>query len=169
MLLKENTKGGQSKYLTDVEISINESSIVFCFDAKNSSLESFSNKYNDDLWKSNVVEVFIDVGRENKYWEIEVAPNGTIFLAEVTRINGKNTLNMIDECFVEANVALLNDSYKTTITIPLDKIFFEKEKGVRFNAFRIEMEKDKQYLMSLFPTMCETFHKPESFKVLKGK
>lgn len=169
MLLKENTKGGKSKYPTTIEVKFNEDEISFCFDAKNSSLESFSNKYNDNLWKSNVVEVFIDVGKKNKYWEIEVAPNGTIFLAEVTRINEKNTLDMINDCFVKANVTLTNDSYRTLITIPLDKISYTKEKGIRFNAYRIEMEKDKQYLMSLFPTMCDTFHKPSSFRELKER
>lgn len=163
MLLRENIGGDISKYPTDVTIEIGDK-LCAHFEAKNSCLESYSNVYNDDLWKSNTVEIFVDVGKENKYWEIEVAPNGTVFLAEVTRINGENTLRMIDECFVEANVQIVDNSYKVDIKIPLAKLDVTDIQKIRFNAFRIEMEGPKQYLSSLFPTFCETFHKPEAFE-----
>lgn len=164
MLLRENIKGGTSKYKTDVKLSIEGEYFVASFVSEDSSLDSYSDKYNDVLWRSNAVEVFLDVGRENKYWEVEVAPNGVIFLAEVTRVDNKNTLRMIDECFVDASVSTSGGTYKTRIRIPLVKLGYEKSKGLKLNAFRIETKGKEQYLMSLFPTLCETFHKPEAFK-----
>lgn len=168
ILFKENLTGGEAKYKTDFSFFIDEHSFHASFDAEKSSLSSYSEMYNADLWRGNVVEVFIDVGRPNCYWEIEVAPNGAIFLAEVTRINDVSTLRMIDECFINAEVKRGEDSYHVDITIPLEKMFYDPKYGVKLNAFRIEMEGEVQYRMALNPTLLQTFHDMNAFLEFKS-
>lgn len=164
--LKENVKGTTSKYKTLFDIKIENNELVATYHSYESSLESFSDIYNSEIWRGNVVEIFIDVGRKNKYFEIEVAPNGTMFLAEITNINGAFSGEFIDECFVKSNVLTLEHEYITEIRVPLLSIGVTDLKQVKINAFRIENENNGQYLMSLNPTLCETFHKPECFLLL---
>ena len=167
MLFKENLTGGEAKYKTDFSFYIDEENFHASFDAEKSSLESYSELYNADLWRGNVVEIFIDVGRPNSYWELEVAPNGTMFLAEVTRINDVSALRMIYENFVSSTVKRGFDSYHVDISIPLDKMLYNPEYGLRINAFRIEMEGDLQYRMALNPTHLQTFHDMNAFLEFK--
>ena len=55
--------------------------MIFEFSAYDSSLNSFSNIDNDELYNGDVVEVFLDLGDE-VYYEFEVAPNGASFFLE---------------------------------------------------------------------------------------
>lgn len=168
ILFKENLTGGEAKYNTNFSFFIDEENFHASFDADDSSLESFSETYNAELWRGNVVEVFIDVGRPNSYWELEVAPNGTMFLAEVTRINDVSTLRMLDENFASAEVKRTETSYHVDITIPLRRMLYNKAYGIKLNAFRVEMEGDVQYRMALNPTLLQTFHDMNAFLEFKN-
>jgi len=50
-------------------------------------------------------------------------------------------------------------------SLPLDKVYYSKEDGLLFNAFRIETEGGHTdlHLLSLSPTRCNTFHMSEYF------
>jgi hypothetical protein len=76
----------------------------------------------------------------------------------------------IEENFVKSEVEFLSDTdYRVKFSVPLDKINYNPEKGIKYNLFRIETEggfTDKN-LLALNPTLCDTYHKFESFIELK--
>jgi len=53
--------------------------------------------------------------------------------------------------------------------VPLDKIGYDENKGILFNAFRIETEGGipEKNLLALNPTLCDTFHNNEYLIELK--
>ena len=152
-LLKNNFTGEIANPKTEVEISFNNDVLSFNFVAHDSSLESYSDKKNDDLWRKNVVEVFLDLNDPDFYYEFEVAPNGAIFVAK----KYKDKLVFINDDFFKSNVEIVGNSYKVLMKIDLKMI--GKVENFKFNAFRIEDEN----LEALSPTFCDTFHKREKF------
>lgn len=163
MQLRENFTGQKAVYKTTLHKYVTPKSIIFVFNARHSTFNSYSNKNNDDLYKADVCEVFIRYGKENHYYEVEVAPNGATFLADITNINGDFKGELINDIFMKTSAKTYKNSYKVTIKIPREYI---KTKKIEFNAFRIETdgEKPEKHLFALNPTLCGSFHKPEFIK-----
>ena len=160
MRLKECTKNGLVKHQTDFDVKRKGDELIFAFHAYNSAFYCAGNKYNDPIYNGSVVEVFITYGKENHYYEVEIAPNGTTFLADIENINGSFKTNLIKDCFIKSEVNVINNDYQVMIHFPVDKI---KTESPLFNAFRIEFVDNKQNLYALNPTMCATFHRMEAF------
>ena len=155
-LLKNNRSGELCVPKTEFDCFCDGNVLVFNFIAYDSSLLSFSNKDNDDIWKGNVVEIFLDVGEKDFYYEFEVAPNGVTFVAQ----KYKDKLVFVDNDFFKAKVETKDNSYNVRMEIEIKKI--AKNNELLFNAFRCEGD----VLEALSPTLCETFHKKEKFVIL---
>ena len=161
--LRENFTGKDCPdFKTIVDVTLTDTELVFEFDCKNSQHYSASDEYNADLWKGDVCEAFICTdGTRKFYYEIEVAPNGAVFLKYMEYLTQGNLIeNEIKENFVGTNVEINGNDYKLKFSVPLDKIGYSKEKGILYNIFRIETEggiQDKN-LLAMNPTLCETFH-----------
>jgi hypothetical protein len=165
MFLKENFTGKCPIYKTELSIKIEGEFLVAKFIAHDASLFSFGDKYNDDLYCGDVVELFIDVGVENHYYEIEVNPKNLHFLADITNDGNGFSGEKINKDFIQSTVEIDGKTWITNIKIPLEAINYNKDYGIKFNAFRIDTdggERDK-HLFSLSPTLCGTFHKKEAF------
>ena len=67
MLLKENKTGSKACYKTQFKYRKSLNYLHFSYKAHNSSLDSYSDKYNDELYHGNVCELFIRYGKENHY------------------------------------------------------------------------------------------------------
>ncbi|MBR4377548.1 MAG: hypothetical protein IKP50_01475 [Bacilli bacterium] len=156
-LLKNNRNGKPGIPTTEVECFYNDDVLVFNFVAYDSTLESFSNRNNDEIWRGNVVEVFLDVGELEYYYEFEVAPNGTIFVAQ----KYKDKLIFVNNNFFNAKVEKRGNSYVARMEIETRKI--AKTNNLLFNAFRCEGDS----LEALSPTFSDTFHKKEYFVSVK--
>ena len=132
--------------------------LAFEFYATESSLSSYSDVDNGDLYNGDVVELFLDFGDEF-YYEFEVAPNGKKFVAK--SFNGKPVFvkNDFFECFVKIE----GNDYHVTMTIDLSK--FKETKTIKFNAFRIETKgiKPEYILQALSPTLSNSFHVRDKF------
>ena len=152
-LLKNNRNGGSGIPKTEVECFYNDDVLVFNFVAHDSSLTSYSNKNNDNIWKGNVVEVFLDIGNLDYYYEFEVAPNGTTFIAQ----KYKDKLVFVNNNFFSSKVEIKGNSYFVRMEIEVSKL--TKTKELLFNAFRCEGDA----IEALSPTLCDTFHKRENF------
>ncbi len=163
MKLLENLTGKKACYKTKFSFSEKDDYFCFAFKAYNSTFNSYSNQYNDDLYKGDVCELFIKYGKENHYYEIEVAPNGATFLADIENINGNFNGTRLKDCFVKTSAKIKKNCYLITILIP--KSFIETKK-VEFNAFRIETDglESEKHLFALHPTLSNTFHKIEFLK-----
>ncbi len=134
--------------------------LIFNFVAMDSSLESYSDIDNDDLWRLNVVEVFLDLG-DDFYYEFEVAPNGAVFIAIIK----DRRIMFVDDDFFKSKVEIKDDTYKVTMEIDLSKL---SVKGpIKFNAFRVEEVDGFQILEAINPTYSNTFHVKEKFIELK--
>jgi hypothetical protein len=71
----------------------------------------------------------------------------------------------IEKSFLNSKVEKVGNAYKVKFSIPLDKVYLNKNGAVIMNAFRIETEggvPDKN-LFALSPTLCNKFHHPEYF------
>ncbi len=134
--------------------------LIFEFKAMSSSLESYSNIDNDDLWRLNVVEVFLDLG-DDFYYELEVAPNGAVFVATIK----DRKITFINRDFFKSKVEIEGDTYKVKMEIDLSKLVVSGP--IRYNAFRVEVVNDVQILEALNPTYSDTFHIKEKFIELK--
>ncbi len=163
MLLKENKTGKEACYKTKFRFKKSRNYLRFSFVAHNSALDSYSDKYNDELYKADVCELFIKYGKKDHYYEIEVAPNGATFLADIENKNGRFHGTLIKNCFVKTKAKAKKDYYKVKMLIPTSYI---KTNKIEFNAFRIETdgEKPEKHLFALHPTMCGSFHKIECLK-----
>ena len=157
--LKDNFNGKVASPLTEFDFSIQNSVISFNFIAHDSTLISYSSKNNDELWRVNVVEIFLDCGDKDYYYEFEVAPNGAWFVAK----KYVEHLEMIDNPqFIKILNGISKNTYSVKIEIDLTKI--PVKSLVKFNAFRIESGKK---LEAFSPTYCSTFHVRERFVLLK--
>lgn len=154
--LQDNFNGNEIEPKTLFNIQRKGNHLFAYFEAYDSSLKSYSNKNNDDLWKLNAVEIFIEINDSDSYLEIEVAPNGATFVASI--LNRKITF--IDDSFLKASVNTKESTYFVEMDIDLSKF---NPKKIRYNAFRLEVISGIQILEALSPTYCDTFHVKEKF------
>ena len=156
-LLKNSIDGKTGIPETIVNWKREGSVLVFNFEAKDSSLKSFSTKNNDTLWYENVVEVFLDLG-DDFYYEFEIAPNGTSFIAKIKNL----AITFFEQKFFSHKVEIEGSTYKVEMRMDLSKLS-HTPKHIRFNAFRHEKVGNDDKQLSLSPTLCETFHVREKF------
>jgi hypothetical protein len=167
--LRNSRTGEKSDFTTNVIIKMTETDLSFEFFCKNSKFYSADDKYNGPIFDGDVCEAFISTdGTINNYFEIEVAPNNTVFLNRIYNPGGGAFQTFpIDESenFVTSEVEINGNDYRLKFSVPLEKIGYTKEKGILFNAYRIETEGGHTdlHLLALNPTMCDTFHMSEYF------
>ncbi|MBE5734596.1 MAG: hypothetical protein E7347_06080 [Clostridiales bacterium] len=170
--LKNNRNGKEIKeFLTEVEVTKTDSELIFDFVCKNSKFFSACDEYNGPVFDGDACEAFICTEEDYWYYEIEVAPNNCVFLNKIHNLGvGEYEPYPIEENFVKSQVEFLSDTdYRVKFSVPLDKINYDAKKGIKYNLFRIETEggfTDKN-LLALNPTLCDTYHKFESFIELK--
>lgn len=156
-LLRNNIDGLSSVIKTEFDLNKYGDSLEASFKCFDSDLISFSDHDNDPLYECSVVEIFLDVGR-NQYIEIEVAPNGAKFVAEINN----EYIKFINSSFVKTKVEVKDKQYNVSILIDLLK--FDVKKDIKFNAFRIEKKNNGEtVLLSLSPTRKNSFHHKEAF------
>ena len=175
--LKNNrTREEIDNFKTTLKVTMSETHLTFDFYCKNSKHFSAGVNFNDPVYNGDVCEAFI-CADEDLYWyyEIEVAPNNCQFLMKMNYkekvVDGKVTSDIamnpisLEDNFLSSNVEIIGNDYKLSFSLPLDKIGYKPEVGIRFNAFRIETEggETDKNLIALNPTMCSTFHVPTCF------
>ena len=170
-LLNNKTGKEDLAHLTNVEVKLTDTHLEFYFDCKNSLFYSAGDYFNAELYKGDVCEAFICTdGVGKNYYEVEVAPNNSVFLKYITYRGYKDFSG--EDCgnFVESKVEVNGKDYKVFFRVPLDSIGYTSDKGILLNIFRIDTdggEEQDKYLLSLSPTLCDSFHMPDKFIKLK--
>ena len=162
--LKENVTGAETPFNTVLNYCRIGNNLHFKFECENSKLFSAYSGYNEPIYKGDVCEVFICTsGDLRDYFEIEVAPNGTVFFAKIFNENSLKT-TFLEQSFT-AKVDVTDVGYNVEIIIPCDAIGVKEDTPIRFNAFRIETEGGvpNKNLLALSPTLAPFFHVPEKF------
>lgn len=156
--LLDNRSGKEVEPKTLLSVNRINDTLIFEFSAYDSSLNSFSNIDNDELYNGDVVEVFLDLGDEF-YYEFEVAPNGASFVAKI--VNG--TPVFINNDFFAPSSFIKDNSYFVTMKIDLSEL--GNNKKIRYNAFRIETKRiETNYILeALSSTLSNTFHVRDKF------
>lgn len=166
--LVNTVDGSETPFVTSLDCSREGNVLLFRFSAENSRLFSYSDKDNDELYRGDVVEVFFRTGSDpNRYYELEVAPNGAVLFGAVEYYRRRISFKLLPRMF-DVEVEREKSGYKAFIRIDLDR--FGGETGeVWFNAFRIETEggTPEKNLLALSPTMCRKFHRPKAFVKLQ--
>ena len=166
--LKENITGQKAIYKTLLNIEKQDNVLVFEFYASHCSFYSASNKFNDPIYNGDVVEVFIKTKENNHYLEVELAPNGTLFIGDIFNDGKSRVLTMLENKGIIAETKKNNRDLMAKLIIPYKK--YNIPEDIEFNAFRIDTDDGKvnAHLFALNPTLCKTFHKPEAFVNLKN-
>ena len=166
LTLKDNRTGEEAVYKTTVEVTIDDKYLNFFFDCKSSKFYSAYEGYNTNIYEGDVCEAFVCTdGSRQIYYEIEVAPNNSVFFKRIENFGDgvKNAYDMpnVIVSFVEID----GDDYTVNFSVPLQDIGYSKEKGILFNAYRIDTDGGAmgKHLFAANPTMSGTFHKPEFF------
>ena len=156
--LLDNRTGQEGYPQTFFSYKISGHILIFEFHATESSLSSYSDVDNGELYNGDVVELFLDLG-DDFYYEFEVAPNGKKFVAK--SYNSKPVF--IENDFFESSVNIKGSDYYVTMKIDLSKL--NKTENIYFNAFRIETKgiKPEYILQALSPTLSNSFHIRDKF------
>ncbi len=164
-VLKENITGREiPEFYTKVDVTLTDTHLTFEFDCKNTKYYSHCEGYNTDIWYGDVCEAYICTdGTGINYYEIEVTHNNSNYVALVHNPDGNYQSTFVEENPLTSSVEKCGENdYKVKFSLPLEKINYDKEKGILLNIFRIETEggiSDKN-LLSANPTLTDTFHKP---------
>ena len=162
--LKENVTGEKTPFTTVLNYERVKNELHFNFVCENSKLFSAFSRYNEAIYNGDVCEIFICTGENRKeYYEIEVAPNGTVFFAKILNDNGLHATFL--ENTIKTRVEITDIGYNVEIVLPFNSIGVKEDMPIFFNAFRIETEGGipNKNLLALSPTLAPFFHVPEKF------
>lgn len=165
--LKDNFTGKEAVYKTVVDVNRTGDAIKFDFVCENSTRHCPYEGFNAPLYTGDVVEAFVCLDKTRKnYFEIELAPNGSAFIAKVTYRGKKDfDCDFVKENFLTSTVTPTESGYLASFSVPLKAIGYKDGDEIVYNAYRIDTDgkyRDK-HLFALNPTMCDTFHCPEYF------
>ena len=124
-------------------------------------------RYNDPIYRGEVVEFFIGVKDAEIYFEFDLAPNDTLFNAKIFyhREHGAFT-KVIDEKFVLHSVEHKENKYVAIMEIPFEKLGGEAQQYM-FNAYRIASNGEKKEFQALNPIGKMDFHCRDKFIELR--
>ena len=124
-------------------------------------------RYNDPIYRGEVVEFFIGVKDEEIYFEFDLAPNDTLFNAKILyhKEHGAFT-KVIDEKFVLHSVEHKENEYVAIMKIPFEKIGGKARQYI-FNAYRIVANKANKEFQALNPIGKIDFHCRDKFIELR--
>ncbi len=168
-MLKNCRTGEAAVYPTFLDVEETQNCFCFRFTAYRSEYFCPYGGYNEAHYMGDVCEVFLEIS-PNCYYEMELTPQGALFLAKITYLGldeaGKVRLEteFVPEanCFVKTCAQIIPGGYRAEFSVekaPLGPGPF------RFNAFRIDTdggETDK-HLFALNPTLQPRFHVPKAF------
>ena len=141
--LKENTKGLVSE--NKVSITLVDNLLNFNFEIIDDEIFNPYQKDNDNLYKYDVVEVFISFDNNcERYFEYELSPFGVRFLGIINNPTHKvANLELIKPDFIY-KTNIFSNGYKATISIDINKIDNFSLDKILFNCFNVNFNKNKR-------------------------
>lgn len=82
--LRDSCTGEGSRLRTDVAVYRDEKRLFFLFSMDDDGIVASQYERDAELWREDVVEIFLAPDRLDSYYELEVSPVGTLFDAHVT-------------------------------------------------------------------------------------
>lgn len=135
---------------TSVAAWYDEDYVTFLFSGTDDYIHSTYEQHDDPLYEQDVFEVFVAPDRIERYFEIEVSPNGTLFDAAIDSPDGVRATMRVDrgwtcEGLVAAIRKVIESNGEITVDVILRIPFFALERSTpgdgetwRANFFRID-------------------------------
>ena len=162
---KNSRTGEDIPFTTEFTLEKKDGFFEVEYKCKNSKFYSANTGYNTPIYEGDVCEIFISLADDiYTYYEIEVAPNNSVFFKKVVN-KGDKRQAFAEENTLKTSVEINGNDYTVKMIIPYASVNYDVNKGAYFNAYRIETEggyRDKN-LLALNPTMSDTFHQPDKF------
>ena len=163
-MLKNIIDGTPCKNVTDIRINQAEDYLVIEFHCQYSGrFDTPYARYNDPIYRGEVVEFFIGVKDDEIYYEFDLAPNNTLFNARIFYHEKYGAFTkVIDEKFVLHSVEIKPNEYVALLKIPFEKIG-GKDKTYVYNAYRIASNSEEKEFQALNPVGKIDFHCKDKF------
>lgn len=177
LMLVDNQTGRPPAQKTDVRLVRAADTLYVAFSCADTDITATMTRRDDNLWREEVVEVFLDpTGEGREYLEIEVNPLGAVFDAWIrydTAIDFESAL-MFD--LKNLNVAVRMDGtlkdripdtgWTCEMAIPLRELPARPGRAARINLTRIDRIGGRHVYDAWSPTR-KWFHVPEKFGRMK--
>lgn len=165
----KNNSGDSPKNETVFSVSFEKGSLNVSFISYDHHVVSKGKAYNDKLYEGDTVEIFITLGKRNKYLELEVNPDGVQYTSVVENNDSSFNITYLVKSPFSSYVKRQADHWRCVMNIPitnLQELGFIKENAY-FNLFRQDYDGEQLNLYALNPTYKETFHDVNSFLKLE--
>ena len=164
------SNSGAGKKGASVTAEYTLTSLKLLFYAYDGDIISYGKAYNEPLWKGDTVEMFLTLGRDDRYLELEVNPDGITYAALVENEgDGRFRLEFLDETPFEATAERVEDGYVSRWNVSVErlkKLGFDPE-NAKFNLYMQDYCADGLKLYALNPTLKDSFHVVSAFIPLK--
>ena len=132
---------------------------------------------NVQVWRGDAVEFFVSpYGDKEKYFELDIAPNGACFHAKV--INPDNCTaytHLLDVAPIKTTVSVENGVWTTEMQVPFSMLLKEGDADKAhtlpwlFNVYRIDAAHDEYQAFSPTGGVKANFHVPSQFAKMEWK
>ena len=174
--LREVQTGGKTEIATKFSLAYDGSYLKIKITSEQG--EGFDCPYsgeNDPIWRGDAVEFFVSpYGDLFRYFELDVAPNGGTFFADIINPDGYSGYShMIDEHDIQKSIKVENGLWETEMKVPFALLLKEgDEKKVHtlpwlFNVYRIYAAKEEYAAFSPTGGDEENFHVPSAFVAME--
>lgn len=171
--MRDNQTGKSPAQKTTVRLIHNRDVLFVGFDCADRSIAASMTRRDDDLWKEEAVEIFLDpAGDGREYLEIEVNPLGAVYdawirySADIDFDKAKEfnlrSLRAMTEIIRSAGVKSEDKRWTCEIAIPLSELPSRLSNTFRLNLTRIDRHERKHVYYAWSPTY-RWFHVPERF------
>jgi hypothetical protein len=176
---KQTMTGKASNCVTSVKLLWDDTSLYVAMHSEDDFLVSKFEKHDDELWKEDAFEIFLDpLGDEKDYYELQVSPAGVVFdsyLPNQRQNNNDWTSNMTVKVSLEGKLNDPSDEDKgwsAELAIPFaslkqgDSAPPKVDDKWRGNFFRVDLQKTKPEYCAWSPPLRGDFHALDRFGVL---
>lgn len=165
--LKECVTGAAAELETTAEVCVSGGRLALLFRAEQVVSRPKYNEDNKPLYEGDVVEIFLALGENRRYLELEFNRNGAIFSAVVENDGEERTLTFVNgRKYINLSVESSETVWITRAEIDikwLESLGFSEDYAYG-NLLREDFdEADNMSIYAASPTYAETFHKPEAF------
>ena len=163
-VLKNIINGAPCKNYTGIRLDQVEDYLIIEFRCEYSGrFDTPYARYNDPIYRGEVVEFFIGVEGDEIYYEFDLAPNNTLFNARIFYHEKYGAFTkVIDENFVLHSIDLKENEYVAALKIPFEKIG-GRNKAYVYNAYRIVDNGKEKEFQALNPIGKVDFHCKDKF------
>ena len=120
VVLRDNSGGDGIGGKATLWRTENALKVLFCVD--DNDIISYGKEYNEPLWKGDTAEMFLTLGRRNRYLELEVNPDGAGYATFVENRNGEFELEFVTEPPFKWEARRTEYGYECSFEIPFSTL-----------------------------------------------